>query len=61
MIQVVSQLCPQNHPCPVVQMCPTNAIKQEGFNAPTVDMDLCRECGICTMSCMAFREVEVTV
>lgn len=58
MIQVQQHLCPANHPCPVVGMCPTGAIEQESFNsAPTVNQELCTECGICTMGCPAFREV----
>ena len=33
-IQVNSFRCPQNHPCPSVRICPVNALKQTGFNAP---------------------------
>jgi len=30
---------PQNHPCPSVQACPVGALKQDGYNAPEVDME----------------------
>lgn len=58
MIDVHSMFCPQNHPCPVVQFCPTGAITQNGYDAPEVDDDLCTECGLCTTMCHAFRERE---
>lgn len=54
MIEVSAEFCPQNHPCPVVRMCPTGAIKQEGFGLPTIDEALCTGCGRCTRGCMSF-------
>jgi ferredoxin len=48
---VIARRCPQNHPCPVVRLCPTGAIGQKGFAAPEIDMEKCIECGACTVSC----------
>lgn len=61
MIQVVESMCPQNHPCPVVNVCPLGAITQQGFRAPEVDNEVCTECGLCTRYCMAFRMVETPI
>jgi len=47
----VNTRCPQNHPCPLVRMCPKNAISQEVFNLPKIDYSKCTECGICVKSC----------
>ena len=56
MIDVHPEYCPQNHPCPVVDVCPYGAIKQENiFSAPEVDEELCTECGECTSYCPVFR------
>nr|WP_321294448.1 4Fe-4S ferredoxin [uncultured Sphaerochaeta sp.] len=44
--------CPQNHKCPSVQACPTGALKQKGYKVPTVDRNLCTNCGRCSRSCM---------
>ena len=35
-ITVNGYSCPQNHPCPVINFCPADAITQEGFGVPTV-------------------------
>lgn len=48
---VINNRCPQNHTCPSVSICPVGALKQEGFNAPTVDNDLCIKCGKCVRFC----------
>jgi len=48
---VVNNRCPQNHPCPSKRVCPVGALKQEGFNAPTVDNDVCIKCGKCVSFC----------
>ena len=44
-------LCPQNHPCPSVRVCPVDALSQEGFGLPEVDMDACILCGKCVRFC----------
>jgi Fe-S-cluster-containing hydrogenase component 2 len=52
MIQVDDQLCPANHPCPVLRVCPTGAIKQKDFySAPEIIEEKCVNCGKCTNLC----------
>lgn len=48
---VIKENCPQNHPCPSVPICPVEALKQNGFDAPTVDLEDCIRCGKCTNFC----------
>jgi len=43
--------CPQNHPCPSVNVCPVGALTQKGFHAPDVDMNKCIKCGKCVNYC----------
>lgn len=54
MIKITSERCPQNHACPLVRVCPKQAITQEGFNAPKIDVAKCVECLICVNKC-AYR------
>ena len=51
MLEVNMKRCPQNHRCPSIQVCPTDALKQDGFSAPTVDEDACIMCGKCVKFC----------
>lgn len=57
MIAVQSQYCPQNHRCPTLRACPTGALKQDGYGAPTIDAESCIECGRCVSSCRVFKQV----
>lgn len=50
-LQVITQRCPENHPCPAVNVCPVDALSQQGFSAPTVDNDQCIGCGKCSRFC----------
>ena len=43
--------CPQNHACPSINVCPVDALKQNGFAAPTVDQEKCIKCGKCVNFC----------
>lgn len=43
--------CPQSHRCPSMMVCPIGAIEQEGFNAPTINLDKCIRCGKCVNFC----------
>ncbi|MEA4889020.1 MAG: 4Fe-4S binding protein [Clostridiaceae bacterium] len=43
--------CPSNHPCPAIRVCSVNALSQRGYNAPTVNMDVCVRCGRCVKYC----------
>ncbi|MEG1612249.1 MAG: 4Fe-4S binding protein [Alistipes sp.] len=44
-------LCPQNHRCPLIPLCPAEAISQEGFGLPVIDAERCIECGKCMTHC----------
>ncbi len=48
---VKTDRCPQNHPCPSIRVCPTNALTQKGFKAPDVDPEKCIKCGKCVRYC----------
>lgn len=50
-VKVTKSKCPQNHGCPAIKVCPSNALTQEGFNAPVVDISKCIDCGLCTQVC----------
>lgn len=50
-IKVITSNCPQNHFCPSVKVCPVNALTQDGFNAPTVIVEKCIDCGKCSDFC----------
>jgi len=43
--------CPQNHRCPAIKVCPTEAIKQKNHALPTIDADLCILCKKCVEYC----------
>jgi Fe-S-cluster-containing hydrogenase component 2 len=50
-IVVDKNLCPQNHLCPAIKVCPVNAIKQDGFNLPIINENKCIKCKKCIMFC----------
>ena len=55
MISINAAACPQNHPCPAVQLCPAGALTQDDiFSVPRVDHELCTECGACVSACRVF-------
>lgn len=43
--------CPQNHRCPLLTVCPVEAITQQGFGLPVIDAVKCIECGKCVKFC----------
>jgi len=43
--------CPANHPCPAVRVCPVKAISQKGFGLPSINTDVCINCGKCIKFC----------
>jgi len=57
MIVIRKELCPQNHPCPALMVCPEGAISQVGYAAPTVDDSKCLACGKCSRRCRVFSQV----
>ncbi len=50
-LKVVTDRCPQNHPCPSVRVCPVGALTQSGFSAPKVNEEKCIRCGKCSNFC----------
>lgn len=50
-IKVNILLCPQNHSCPAVQVCPVGALAQTAFSAPRVDKSKCIDCIKCVHFC----------
>ena len=50
-LAVKESRCPANHPCPSVRVCPVGALKQNGYDAPIVDMEKCIKCGKCVRFC----------
>jgi ferredoxin len=52
MSYIVSEmLCPQNHRCPIIRVCPSAAIIQDGYGLPVIDTSKCTECGKCSKYC----------
>lgn len=50
-LTIDKQLCPQNHRCPLLQICPVDAITQNGYGLPVINDEKCIECGKCTRYC----------
>lgn len=50
-LTIDKDLCPQNHACPLIAICPVGAISQNGFALPVIDPDKCIECGKCARKC----------
>jgi ferredoxin len=48
---VSDRFCPQNHPCPIIRVCPAGAIVQDGYGLPVIDKSKCTECGKCIRYC----------
>jgi len=51
MVTINPVACPQNHRCPLLRVCPVNAIKQDGYGLPVIDKEKCTNCGKCTKFC----------
>lgn len=50
-LTVNALLCPQNHRCPMIGICPVGAISQVGNALPQIDPKKCIECGKCVKHC----------
>lgn len=50
-VLIDQERCPQNHPCPLVALCPVEAITQVGNELPQVDAQTCIECEACVNAC----------
>ena len=48
---ISDRLCPQNHSCPIIRICPVQAISQDGYKLPIIDKSKCTECGKCKKHC----------
>ena len=48
---VIKEKCPQDHACPALSHCPTQAIVQHGYQAPEVLREKCIACGKCAKVC----------
>lgn len=57
-IQVSPLACPQNHRCPIINVCPVGAISQNGFGLPIIDEEKCIECMKCSRYCPTRAIVE---
>jgi len=57
MIVVRKELCPQNHPCPTLSVCPVGALSQVGFAVPEVDNEKCICCCRCVKRCSVFAPI----
>lgn len=51
MLTIDKNLCPQNHACPSVRVCPVGAISQTGYELPVIDQDKCIMCQKCVSFC----------
>jgi Fe-S-cluster-containing hydrogenase component 2 len=50
-MKISSVRCPQNHRCPILRICPVQAIAQDGNGLPTIDESKCTDCGKCVRYC----------
>ena len=50
-LRIDPRLCPQNHRCPMIAVCPAEAISQTGNALPAIDPAKCIECGACAEIC----------
>ena len=46
-----SMICPQDHACPLIKMCPADAIHQNKNGLPIIDEEKCVKCGKCARQC----------
>jgi len=50
-ISIIANRCPQNHRCPLLNVCPVDAISQNGIGLPVIDKSKCIDCGKCVSHC----------
>jgi Fe-S-cluster-containing hydrogenase component 2 len=44
-------VCPQDHACPLVVVCPVSTISQDKNGLPVIDDEKCIKCGKCAKRC----------
>jgi len=60
MLTIDPELCPSNHACPLIRICPVKAISQENnHSTPLLNTDLCVECLKCIRKCPYEAVVEI--
>ena len=57
-IKVNQERCPQDHQCPLLGICPVEAISQNGDSAPRIDNEKCIQWGQCVATC-PYRVMEI--
>ena len=51
-LKIDPRICPQNHRCPLLSICPQEAISQIGYDGlPVIDASKCTECEECVKQC----------
>ncbi|MEG1463945.1 MAG: 4Fe-4S binding protein [Mucinivorans sp.] len=50
-IVIDKEKCPHNHHCPLIGLCPVEAITQHDYDLPVIDSHQCIECGKCVEKC----------
>lgn len=58
MIKIDPNKCPGNHRCPIITVCPVNAIIQTKYEVPRIDENKCIKCGKCVRFC-AMRAISI--
>jgi ferredoxin len=51
MMVIDKNRCPQNHACPLLRVCPVQAISQKGYGLPVINQEKCIKCGKCIKYC----------
>ncbi|MFA6088914.1 MAG: 4Fe-4S binding protein [Candidatus Woesearchaeota archaeon] len=47
----ITTKCPQDHRCPLLNVCPIGAISQKQVGLPVIDKKVCIKCGKCVNYC----------
>lgn len=50
-MKIDANLCPANHPCPALRICPVGAISQKANGLPVIDEASCLDCMACVKFC----------
>ncbi len=60
-VNINNSLCPSNHYCPVVNICPAQAILQDHpFQTPIINKTKCTLCQKCVKAC-PYRAFEMNL